>query len=505
MTTDLTSLERKLLFASIAVGAWLCLVMPVVAQEAYYWSYAQHPDLSYFDHPPMVAWLIWCGTHLFGDGVVGLRFGTFLCLSGFTWISTRWLRELGAEPWVRCGWLVCNYGMPLLLAYRFLTTPDAPLLFFWTLSVYALWKARGGSLGWWLLAGVAAGCGLLSKYATAFLAVGGVIVLLFDPQMRKQWKRPGLYIGVVTAAVTFLPVILWNVGNHFESFRFQTEGRWSKAELGTHWLLQFLGGQFLGMNPVIALFIPVSTWWLLRRAWQKDAVSLWLLAFGLPMPLFFLANSVVIQAKVNWLLPNFLPLAAGVLLWWRGTGMHERWPVATRRLAKTVAWTGLILAAVLPGIRLVPQVGGSSWAGWEQFAARAQHWADDLDKQDDVAGNVFFFGSNYRDSAQLLRSLKGFRQANGSGNGVLPLVMSENVFGQKALEFDHWEPPGLHLGEDAIYVLPRPDVRPDEVRKLKERFREVKRVERVTVETLGFKVADADIYQAKGYLGPKAQ
>src|SRR4030095_17209182 len=27
-------------------------------QEAYYWNYAMHPDLSYLVHPPMVAWAI---------------------------------------------------------------------------------------------------------------------------------------------------------------------------------------------------------------------------------------------------------------------------------------------------------------------------------------------------------------------------------------------------------------------------------------------------------------
>ena len=51
------------MFAVLAVvSAWLCAALPVFSQEAYYWTYAQHPDLSYFDHPPMVAWLIWLGT-----------------------------------------------------------------------------------------------------------------------------------------------------------------------------------------------------------------------------------------------------------------------------------------------------------------------------------------------------------------------------------------------------------------------------------------------------------
>ena len=34
----------------------------LIPDEAYYWNYAQHMDLSFYDHPPMVAWLIWLGT-----------------------------------------------------------------------------------------------------------------------------------------------------------------------------------------------------------------------------------------------------------------------------------------------------------------------------------------------------------------------------------------------------------------------------------------------------------
>ena len=31
----------------------------LLPEEAYYWNYAQHLDIGYLDHPPMVAWMIW--------------------------------------------------------------------------------------------------------------------------------------------------------------------------------------------------------------------------------------------------------------------------------------------------------------------------------------------------------------------------------------------------------------------------------------------------------------
>ena len=34
----------------------------LIFDEAYYWYYAQNPSWGYFDHPPMVAWMIALGT-----------------------------------------------------------------------------------------------------------------------------------------------------------------------------------------------------------------------------------------------------------------------------------------------------------------------------------------------------------------------------------------------------------------------------------------------------------
>jgi hypothetical protein len=44
-----------LLFCLRFLAAFLIDLAP---QETYYWNYAEHPALSYFDHPPMIAWVI---------------------------------------------------------------------------------------------------------------------------------------------------------------------------------------------------------------------------------------------------------------------------------------------------------------------------------------------------------------------------------------------------------------------------------------------------------------
>jgi hypothetical protein len=498
-----------MLFALTALaGAWLCASMPVFSQEAYYWTYAQHPDLSYFDHPPMVAWLIWLGTALFGDGAFGVRLGTWLSGLGTAWFGLLLLRDFGISKFGQSLWLLVSMGCPSLVVARCLANPDPPLVCFWTLTLLALWRARSGSFRWWAVAGVAAGLALLSKYTAAFLAVGGVGMLLFDPQLRRQLKRPAPYVAVVLAAVVFLPVVIWNVRNDFESFRFQTQGRFSRGSLGAKWFLELVGGQFGMFNPVLALLLPPSIWWLLHRLRSRDPRMLLLLGFGLPLPAYLLFQSLWIQVKINWLTPAYVPILLGIVVWWQESGAEQKYP----RLLKWAAMSAVLLQVLLPlapMIRLIPPGRGSSWTGWEEIAERADAWEDKVDGEDGIEGNIFFFAADYRDAAQLGRNLKihwGKERLVAVPPGVADggeSTLAQNVLGIDALQFDHWDSPKERIGQNAIFVLPRPEVRDGMVKQAEAHFEKVEKVERVKIERFGMHLLDADIYVCHGYRGPQ--
>src|SRR3569623_1440485 len=74
-----------LLLVSRAV---MTAMLPLSADEAYYWLWSKHLAAGYYDHPPAIAWLIRAGTALFGDTPFGVRFaGVLLSLpaSWFVW------------------------------------------------------------------------------------------------------------------------------------------------------------------------------------------------------------------------------------------------------------------------------------------------------------------------------------------------------------------------------------------------------------------------------------
>lgn len=492
------------LFALLTiVSAWLCASLPVFSQEAYYWTYAQHPDLSYFDHPPMVAWLIWLGTHAFGDGSVGVRAGTFGCGLAATWLGVLLLRDFGVDRRGQAVWVVLAMVSPIVAMTHFLANPDAPLVAAWTLTTWSLWRARGGALRWWLLAGVGAGLALLSKYSGAFLGVGGVIVLLADAPMRRQLRGLGPWMAVAIAAVVFLPVVWWNVQNDFESFRFQTTERLDKGQFGLHWFLQFVGGQLGVLHPVVAVAIPASSWFLLKRV-RLDPRAVHLLAFGAPMLGYLLVQSFWIQVKINWAAPSYVSLQLGLAMWWSEHGKTWLQHAAWRRAIHSLALVPLVVPFA-PAMRLVPPGRGSSWTGWDEIAEHAEKWEERLDQRDDVESNVFFFAADYRDAAQLGRNLRllwakhDHHRCDGSDPGEPTLA--QNVLGQRALQFDHWTPPESRIGQDAVFVLPRPEGRERMVDQASACFEHVELAERVQVECMGLDLVEADIYVCRTYKG----
>jgi dolichol-phosphate mannosyltransferase len=204
------------------IYAWRVELMP---EEAYYWNYAQHLDIGYLDHPPMVGWLIAAGTALLGDTEFGVRIGALCCGALASFFSYRLTREMFDEP---SGWVavVLAQTLPFFFLTGFLMTPDAPLMAAWSGTLYFIHRAllKDHEQGWWG-AGVCLGLGLLSKYTIVLLGVSTLLFMVIDPRSRHWFKRVEPYAAALIAATIFSPVIAWNARNDFASFAFQTSRR----------------------------------------------------------------------------------------------------------------------------------------------------------------------------------------------------------------------------------------------------------------------------------------
>ncbi len=110
-------------------------LIDLMPEEAYYWNYAQHLDIGYLDHPPMVAWLNWLSTSLFGNAEFAVRLPAFLSWIVLAVFMFRFAREM--HGWdAAFGSLILLAVLPIYWSVGFIMTPDAPLYAAWAAALF---------------------------------------------------------------------------------------------------------------------------------------------------------------------------------------------------------------------------------------------------------------------------------------------------------------------------------------------------------------------------------
>ncbi|MFS8056559.1 glycosyltransferase family 39 protein [Rhizobium sp. BR 317] len=278
--------------------------------EAYYWLWSRVPSAGYYDHAPMIAWWIWLSTRLLGDNSLGVRLFpilSVLVVSGATFV-TSWELYRDRRLATRAG--VWVNAMPLIGFAALLATPDAPSTLFWTLTIWALaWLRRSGDRRIWLLVGVLAGLGCLSKYTNLFLGLGILLWMILDSEARKRLYGPYMFIGGVIALAVFSPTIIWNFEHHWVSFAKQF-GRIDNGQPPSWHTLEFLAGQFGLANPAIVIFaaIAVRTVWKRRREADFSPAA-FLLVLSAPLLIYMSLHSLHSRVQGNWLAPVYPAMA----------------------------------------------------------------------------------------------------------------------------------------------------------------------------------------------------
>jgi dolichol-phosphate mannosyltransferase len=225
----------------------------LISDEAYYWNYKEHLSIGYLDHPPMIAWLIWLGTSVFGDNEFGVRIFSYICGIATLFFIYR-LSALVFDKTSAYISLLLTSIIPFTALTGFLATTDALQVTLWAASLYFIAKIvfKHSSISWISL-GICIGLGMLSKYSMALVALSVVIFLCVNQPSRQWWKQPILYIAGISSLILFLPTIYWNAQNEWSSFLFQTTRRLDRAsEFSTHYLILHL---IILLSPFILLFI----------------------------------------------------------------------------------------------------------------------------------------------------------------------------------------------------------------------------------------------------------
>jgi len=309
MLFKLPKLFLYLLGAIFIINLFQAHFTELIFDEAYYWYYAQNLSWGYFDHPPMVAWLIKLSSILF-NGELGVRFMSCL-LSAATYILLWSMVDHPRKKDFVLHFFAIAFSMTLLNAYGFFTLPDTPLLFFTAMFLWIYKKfivSPSAILA--LFLGIVMAAMMYSKYHAVLVIT---FVLLSN---LKLVNNTNARIAVLISLICYAPHFVWLYEHDFVSIKYHLFERPNQA----YTFLKFTGGYFLNLVALFGFTFPLVYYILYKtKPVDKFVKALIYLTYGILI--FFFISSFSKRVQTQWIILISIPL---VLLIFNYVLTHEK-------------------------------------------------------------------------------------------------------------------------------------------------------------------------------------
>lgn len=453
--------------------------MGMMPQDAYYYFYGEHPALSYYDHPPAIAWLLKAFTAVLGNKAYAVKLAdsvtTFGTLIAFYHLSLHFLSRRRAS-----NAFVVFFSTLLITIVSLISTPDVPLLLCWTLSLLFLYRAVFlEKKGYWLLAGIMMGLAFDSKYTAVFLPAGLLFYLVVSATHRKWLLSPWLWGSLVLMILASSPVIIWNMQHNFASFRFQSSGRVGGIEVRPLDVLGVIGHQAAILMPVLFFALFVMLYKTIRKYGLRISTvppdKLFLLSFFLPVFLVFFLISPIYWVKINWMMPAYISGIIWVSIYF--SPKFIRW----QQLFAVVVHVALAIELIFYPVKVNSD---DVWLGWGEMAKSVIA----LKKQ--YPADFVFSADDYKTSAMLNFYMN-------------EMVYGQNILGRTALQFDYIGTNKNDLaGKNALFINSEIGDETDELRfadTLRKYFVSVQQLPPIVVEGYGKVIRKFLVYRCLEY------
>jgi 4-amino-4-deoxy-L-arabinose transferase-like glycosyltransferase len=290
-------------------------VIELGPDEVYYWTYARNLQWSYFDHPPIIAWLIRLTTaNLLFHSELTVRIGAIACSSISTWLIYKLTTLIYNQ---RAGWfaaLLFTASVYCSLVTGAFILPDSPQLIFWFAAVILLIKIsrvsdnmRSADLLWSLF-GLVTGLCIMCKVHGVFLWLAVLLYLIFVD--RKWLKHKGVYLAAGITLVIVSPIIIWNMQHDFITLKYHTQRVLpGGAGISIIGLGKALLQQAIGSNPFNFFLICSAIFLAMKRKLPIENKAFKILLFcTIPLILTVIIISIFRETLAHWAGPAYSSL-----------------------------------------------------------------------------------------------------------------------------------------------------------------------------------------------------
>lgn len=391
------------------IRVFFAAVLELGNDEVYYHLYALYPDLSHFDHPPMVGFMIQLfSLNLLFDCELAMRLSSIF----FGILNLLLIFKIGKIiKNERTGWFAALLYTASIYAFvicGIFILPDTPQCCFWLFAMLFFIKAfkqegeeqqRKRSM---LFAGFFCGLAVLSKYTSLFLWTGaGLFILIWQ---RKWLKTKELYFSILLTILGALPIIIWNIQNDFVSFTFHSERVTYEQTLRPDFFVTELVGELLYNNPIVFVLTALAVVAFLRKKIHADtALIRLLLCISLPFILTFWFFSWQRSTLPHWSAPAFITLIPLTAAW-----LDEKTALVKKCNRWISASVGLMLIVLCMGF-------GQIYWGW--FTLDRHQEFDKMGK-DDFSLDMY----GWKQLNKKFQTLRQEKIIHGTMNATDPLI-----------------------------------------------------------------------------------
>ncbi|MFO0838722.1 MAG: glycosyltransferase family 39 protein [Phycisphaerae bacterium] len=483
-----------LIVAGAVLHLWYLLAncpLDLSGDEAHYWEWSRHLDLSYYSKGPLVAYIIAAGRvaladasmRLMGNETLAVRVPAIL-LSVVTSLGIYTLTARAARDWhphvdragsasnsryLALGAVALTFSMPILVVGSMLMTIDAPLSACWVWGIIAAYRAlRHDRIADWIGLGLLVAIGILAKYTMLLLVPAVGLFILLDAAARRLLTRPGPYLAAVIGACGMLPILIWNAQHDWVSFR-HVAGQAGLGGAQRHFdlggIVEYVGGQLAVVGPAwipLMLIATLAAWREARKPRVDRKSDLrGFIAWAVLVPwTVFLLFSPVTKIQPNWPVISVFPGTVLLVGW-----IAERW-TRSRPLRTAVAIASVFglaagivlhrtdwlypafarLAANAPPWDLTPIAKydpASRLRGWRQLGAAV---GNVLAREREAGREPFVVADDYQVASQI-----AFYCPSSP-----PVYCIQVALGERLSQYDVWENPirdrAHFVGRPCIYV-----------------------------------------------------
>jgi hypothetical protein len=416
--------------------------------EAHYWMWSERLAPAYFSKGPGIAFAIRASTAVFGANEFGVRFFSPVLAGATSLLLFYFARRLfGATAGV---WAVIALNAtPIFNVGAVVMTIDALSIFFWMAAIFTFWLAieKSPSFSWyWPATGLLIGLGFLSKYTNAFELISVLVVLALVPRLRREFKRPAVYLLIGMFVLCTIPPIIWNAQHAWITLaHLRSRGNLDRG-FGFHpaEVITFLAQHFVVFSPLLFLALAwgvIASW---RRINQQFKV-LFLMWFNK-------------SSAPNWDGLAFFGFGlVATYFWWE----RIQASVLLRICAAVAILVGLIMSAVALDTDLVRMAGyqlprsdpSDRMRGWKSATEALEKMRNDLEAQ---RGEKLFLIADARDRASEIAFYLRDKRVEGPGHPPAYIPESQDMVNQ----FSFWPrydefvevKPGMKRPDGEVYT-----------------------------------------------------